>query len=112
MSCRRCNGFTLIEILVAVAIFGVMSMLAWGALGESLSAADMLSENYVDDSFSTGSKHGYRFFYIRNATQFVWFANPLVHHETGHRYFSVGISGVIWVNPNEAALPFRSTPLD
>ncbi len=44
MSRRRHNGFTLIEILVAVAIFGVMSMLAWGALGRSLSNAELLSE--------------------------------------------------------------------
>ena len=44
MNRRRYNGFTLIEILVAVAIFGVMSMLAWGALGRSLSNAELLSE--------------------------------------------------------------------
>ena len=44
MSPLRRNGFTLIEILVAVAIFGVMSMLAWGALGNSLSNADLLTE--------------------------------------------------------------------
>ena len=44
MSRFRSNGFTLIEILVAVAIFGVMSMLAWGALGRSLSNADLLTE--------------------------------------------------------------------
>ena len=44
MSRLRLNGFTLIEILVAVAIFGVMSMLAWGALGRSLSNADLLTE--------------------------------------------------------------------
>ena len=44
MSRLRPNGFTLIEILVAVAIFGVMSMLAWGALGRSLSNADLLTE--------------------------------------------------------------------
>jgi len=44
MSHLRSNGITLIEILVAVAIFGVMSMLAWGALGRSLSNADLLTE--------------------------------------------------------------------
>ena len=44
MSRFRSNGFTLIEILVAVAIFGVMSMLAWGALGRSLSNSDLLTE--------------------------------------------------------------------
>jgi general secretion pathway protein J len=44
MNQRRSRGFTLIEIMVAVAIFAVMSMLAWGALGQSLSNADMLGE--------------------------------------------------------------------
>jgi general secretion pathway protein J len=38
------RGFTLIEIMVAVAIFAVMAMLAWGALSQSLSNADMLTE--------------------------------------------------------------------
>lgn len=37
-------GFTLIEIMVAVAVFAVMSVLAWGALGRSLTDAEMLTE--------------------------------------------------------------------
>jgi general secretion pathway protein J len=40
----RARGFTLIEIMVAVAIFSVMAMLAWGALSQSLENADMLTE--------------------------------------------------------------------
>jgi general secretion pathway protein J len=44
MNKRRSLGFTLIEIMVAVAIFAVMSMLAWGTLGQTLSNADMLTE--------------------------------------------------------------------
>jgi general secretion pathway protein J len=44
MNKRRALGFTLIEIMVAVAIFAVMSMLAWGTLAQSLSNADMLTE--------------------------------------------------------------------
>jgi general secretion pathway protein J len=44
MNKRRALGFTLIEIMVAVAIFAVMSMLAWGTLSQSLSNADMLTE--------------------------------------------------------------------
>jgi general secretion pathway protein J len=44
MNRSRAQGFTLIEIMVAVAIFAVMSMLAWGALGQSLENADMLTE--------------------------------------------------------------------
>lgn len=41
---RRLNqsGFTLIEVLVALAVFGVMSMLAYSALGSTLSNADLL----------------------------------------------------------------------
>ena len=44
MNHLRNQGFTLIEIMVAVAIFAVMSMLAWGALSGSLSNAEMLTE--------------------------------------------------------------------
>jgi len=39
----RGKGFTLIEVLVALAVFGVMSMLAYAALGSTLSKADYLS---------------------------------------------------------------------
>ncbi|MDA1064520.1 MAG: type II secretion system minor pseudopilin GspJ [Proteobacteria bacterium] len=44
MNRRRTRGVTLIEIMVAVAIFSVMAMLAWGALSQSLENADMLTE--------------------------------------------------------------------
>ncbi len=44
MSRLRPNGFTLIEMMVAVAVFGVMSVLAWGALSNSLSNTDLLTE--------------------------------------------------------------------
>lgn len=37
------NGFTLIEVLVALAVFGIMSMLAYSALGNTLSNADYLA---------------------------------------------------------------------
>ena len=39
----RSKGFTLIEVLVALAVFGVMSMLAYSTLGNTLSDADYLS---------------------------------------------------------------------
>ena len=38
------NGFTLIEVLVALAVFGVLSVMAYMALGQTLSNADMLGE--------------------------------------------------------------------
>lgn len=38
------RGFTLIEIMVAVAIFSIMSVIAWSALSASLSNAEMLTE--------------------------------------------------------------------
>jgi general secretion pathway protein J len=38
------KGFTLIEVLVALAVFGVMSMLAYAALGQTLSNADYLTD--------------------------------------------------------------------
>lgn len=37
------NGFTLIEVLVAMAIFGILSVLAYQAIGQSLSNADLLN---------------------------------------------------------------------
>ena len=44
MSARLHNGFTLIEVLVALAVFGVLSVMAYMALGQTLSNADMLGE--------------------------------------------------------------------
>lgn len=42
---RRKNiGFTLIEVLVAMAIFGILSVLAYQAMGQSLSNADLLND--------------------------------------------------------------------
>lgn len=38
------NGFTLIEVLVALSVFGVLSLLAYMSLGQTLSNADMLNE--------------------------------------------------------------------
>lgn len=40
---RRAGGFTLIEVLVALAVFGVLSMLAYATLGSTLSNADYLA---------------------------------------------------------------------
>ena len=44
MTTWRHNGFTLIEVLVALAVFGVLSVVAYMALGQTLSNADMLGE--------------------------------------------------------------------
>lgn len=41
-STRR--GFTLIEVMVALAIFGVLAALAYGALGQTLGNSDLLTE--------------------------------------------------------------------
>lgn len=40
----RNAGFTLIEVMVALAVFGVMSLLAYLSLGQTLANADMLTE--------------------------------------------------------------------
>lgn len=40
----RQHGFTLIEVLVALAVFGVLSALAYMTLGQTLSNSDMLTE--------------------------------------------------------------------
>lgn len=37
------RGFTLIEVMVALAVFGVMSLLAYVSLGQTLANADMLT---------------------------------------------------------------------
>jgi len=44
MMISRKHGFTLIEVLVAMAIFGVMSMLAYMTLGQTLANSEMLTE--------------------------------------------------------------------
>jgi len=44
MTPRTRRGFTLLEVLVALAIFGVMSMLAYATLGQTLSNVDYLTE--------------------------------------------------------------------
>lgn len=41
---RQQAGFTLIEVLVAIAIFAIMSAIAYGALGQTLSSAEILGE--------------------------------------------------------------------
>lgn len=38
------RGFTLIEVLVALAIFGVLSVLSYASLAQTLASADMLTE--------------------------------------------------------------------
>lgn len=40
----RRNGFTLIEVLVALAVFGVLSMMAYMSLGQTLANSDMLTD--------------------------------------------------------------------
>jgi len=44
MMVRREHGFTLIEVLVAMAIFGVLTILAYMLLGQTLESADRLTE--------------------------------------------------------------------
>lgn len=44
MKRRSLRGFTLIEVLVAMAVFGVLTILAYMALGATLSNADMLTD--------------------------------------------------------------------
>lgn len=44
MKARNSHGFTLIEVLVAMAIFGVLTMLAYASLGQTLTNADILTE--------------------------------------------------------------------
>ena len=44
MSGRNARGFTLIEMLVALAAFGLMSVVAYAALGNTLTNVDFLSE--------------------------------------------------------------------
>lgn len=38
------HGFTLIEVLVSLAIFGILAALAYGALGQTLAASELLND--------------------------------------------------------------------
>lgn len=40
---RRASAFTLIEVLVSMAIFGILAALAYGALGQTLTSAELLT---------------------------------------------------------------------
>lgn len=44
MNARRQKAFTLIEVLVAMAIFGVLTLLAYMSLGQTLANADALNQ--------------------------------------------------------------------
>lgn len=44
LNATRQQAFTLIEVLVALAVFGVLSLLAYMSLGQTLANSDMLSE--------------------------------------------------------------------
>ena len=41
---KRCHAFTLIEVLVSLAIFAILAALAYGALGQTLDSADLFNE--------------------------------------------------------------------
>ena len=41
---RQTSGFTLIEVLVALAVFGIMAALAYGALSQTLLSAEILGD--------------------------------------------------------------------
>lgn len=43
MKRRRQNGFTLVEVFVALVVFGVLAILSYMSLGQTLSNADMLT---------------------------------------------------------------------
>jgi general secretion pathway protein J len=44
MTRQRARAFTLIEVLVALAIFGMLAAIAYGTLGQTLSNAEVLTE--------------------------------------------------------------------
>lgn len=44
MSSKSAHGFTLIEVLVAIAIFAIMSAFAYGALSQTIASAEILSD--------------------------------------------------------------------
>ena len=44
MTARNCSAFTLIEVLVALAVFGVLTVIAYMTLGQTLSNADLLTD--------------------------------------------------------------------
>jgi general secretion pathway protein J len=110
MRTRLSKGFTLIEVLVAMAIFGVLTILAYMSLGQTLVSADMLTERM--DRLQSIQRT------VRFLTNDLAYASPRpVRSELGDTYlpavmvsaandFALAVTHGGWRNP--AGLP-RST---
>ncbi len=110
MSSSRAQGFTLIEVLVAMAIFGVMTVLAYMSLGQTLTNADLLTARmdrlqavqrtmrFIGNDLLTAAPRP-----VRSELGDTYL--PAVHVSAGNEY-ALAITHGGW--PNPAGLP-RST---
>ncbi len=110
MSSFRAQGFTLIEVLVAMAIFGVMTVLAYMSLGQTLANADLLTARmdrlqavqrtmrFIGNDLLTAAPRP-----VRSELGDTYL--PAVHVSAGNEY-ALAITHGGW--PNPAGLP-RST---
>lgn len=110
MTSRQTAGFTLIEVLVAMAIFGVLTLLAYMAIGQTLSNADMLTTRmdrlqaiqrtvrYLGNDLATASPRP-----VRNELGDSYLPAVMV---SGANNFALAVTHGGW--PNPAGLP-RST---
>lgn len=110
MSSSRAQGFTLVEVLVAMAIFGVMTVLAYMSLGQTLANADLLTARmdrlqavqrtmrFIGNDLLTAAPRP-----VRSELGDTYI--PAVHVSAGNDY-ALAITHGSW--PNPAGLP-RST---
>jgi prepilin-type N-terminal cleavage/methylation domain-containing protein len=115
VNCRQNNnrGFTLIEVLVSLAVFAILAALAYGVLNQTLASAEMLSERMnrlqavqrtmriLSEDFSHGVKPGRRYDYLPGfglQQFFINCKNCHGYHRSHSRYGKRAFAALPWLH--------------